>query len=86
LGKEVKEPIRYIWIWVALVVILLISIPWYLPKGTIYPIILGFPYWAFISVVSVICLSAFLVYIMHKYWDMEALMEDEKEPEEKKEG
>ena len=81
MGKAVKEPIKYPWIWVVLVIIILAGVPWYLPKGTIYPIILGFPYWAFISIVATIVLSAFLVYVMYNYWDMEALIEEEKSKE-----
>jgi hypothetical protein len=74
--KSFKEPIRFKWIWVVLAVITLAGVPWYLPKGTIYPIILGFPYWAFISVVSAIVLAVFLTYVINHYWDMEALKED----------
>ncbi|GAW92335.1 hypothetical protein [Calderihabitans maritimus] len=80
-GKEVKEPIRYPWIWVALVLIMLFSVPWYLPQGTIYPIILGFPYWAFIAVVMGIVLSAFLTFVLNRYWDMEAYEVEEERRE-----
>ena len=81
--KEVKEPIKIKWIWIVLLVISLISVPWYLPKGTIYPIVLGFPFWTFISFVSAVGLSIFLNYVISNCWDMEgAFIENEVKEEE----
>ncbi|MFW5855972.1 MAG: hypothetical protein ACOCVB_01730 [Bacillota bacterium] len=80
---NIKEPIKFAWIWVVLVIILLIGIPWYLPEGSYSPIILGFPYWAFISVISTVALAVFLNYVIDNYWDMEEL---EEKIEEEKEG
>lgn len=77
--KSFKEPIRFKWVWVVLAIITLASVPWYLPQGTIYPIILGFPYWAFISVVSTIVLAVFMTYVINNYWDMESLVDDDEE-------
>lgn len=77
MDKSFKEPIRFKWIWVALAVISLASVPWYLPQGSIYPIILGFPYWAFISVVSTVVLAGFLTYVIKNYWDMSSLIDEE---------
>lgn len=71
-----KEPIKYKWIWVVIGIIVLIGVPWYLPTGSIYPLIFGFPYWAFISVVSTIVLAGFLTYVVNNYWDMEDIVEE----------
>jgi len=77
---DFKEPIKTKWIWVVLAIIILAGVPWYLPEGTYNPIIFGFPYWAFISLISTIALAIFLNYVIDKFWDMEVL---EKEIEEK---
>lgn len=77
--KKYKEPIQYTWIWVVIIIISLIGVPWYLPQGTIYPIIIGLPYWAFISLVASIALGIFLNYVVKNCWDMEALKEDKDE-------
>jgi len=74
--QQVKEPIRYGWLWVVFVIILVFSVPWYFPAGSIYPIILGFPYWAAVCVVMSMVISGFLTYMMTNYWNMESLLED----------
>jgi multidrug efflux pump subunit AcrB len=58
------------------VIILVFSVPWYFPAGSIYPIILGFPYWAAVCVVMSMVISGFLTYMMTNYWNMESLLED----------
>ncbi len=74
--KNYKEPIQFKWIWIVLGIIVLIGVPWYLPQGSIYPIILGLPYWTFISLVSTIALAFFLNYVVKNYWDMEEIKKD----------
>jgi uncharacterized membrane protein (DUF485 family) len=64
-----KEPIHYPWIWVCLVLIVVFSVPWYLPKTAVNPIILGFPLWAFIALIMSVVLSGFLSYVVNRYWD-----------------
>jgi len=66
-----KEPIRKPWIWIVLVVLVLLSVPWYLPVGTYKPIVWGFPYWAFISLVLTIAIAGFVTWIVNREWDME---------------
>ncbi|RCW78241.1 hypothetical protein DER71_1593 [Halanaerobium sp. DL-01] len=81
---DFKEPIKTKWIWVVLAIIILSGVPWYLPEGTYNPIILGFPYWAFISIISAVALAIFLNYVIDKFWNMEVLekkIEEEKEKE-----
>jgi multidrug efflux pump subunit AcrB len=71
MGSVKKEPIHYPWIWITLVVIVLIMVPWYFPKSAVYPVIFGFPLWAFVSLVMSAVLSAFLSYVLKHYWIME---------------
>ncbi|HHW17614.1 MAG TPA: hypothetical protein GXX30_01765 [Firmicutes bacterium] len=75
--KNVREPVRIKWIWPVLVAIILLGVPWYLPQGSIEPIIMGFPYWAFISFIMTIALSLFLGYVILNCWSMESLLDDE---------
>jgi hypothetical protein len=72
----VREPVRIKWIWPVLVVIILLGVPWYLPQGTIEPVIMGFPYWAFISFLMTAILSLFLGYVINRCWDMETLLDN----------
>lgn len=74
--KDVREPVRIKWIWPVLVVIVLLGVPWYLPQGSIEPIIMGFPYWAFISLVMTIALALFLGYVILNCWNMEVLLDE----------
>ncbi|MGJ9460452.1 hypothetical protein [Oceanobacillus sp. CF4.6] len=78
--KSVKEPIRKKWIWVVLVLIVLGNVPWYLPVGTIEPLILGVPYWAFIIVIFSLILCGYLSWLCIKEWN---IVEDIEEAEKK---
>lgn len=75
--REVREPVRIKWIWPVLAAIILLGVPWYLPKGSIDPIIIGFPYWAFISLVMTVALSLFLAYVILSCWSMEKLPDED---------
>lgn len=66
-----KEPIKYPWIWIALVVIVLLMVPWYFPKGVVQPIIFGFPLWAFVSLLMAAAMSALISYILKNFWHIE---------------
>lgn len=77
-SRKIKEPIRKKWIWIVLALILLAGVPWYLPTGTIEPLILGFPYWAFISIVFSVVLSAYLSWLCLTQWH---IVEDEEKAE-----
>lgn len=76
--RRVKEPIRKPWIWVVMTFIILAAIPWYLPGGSVEPIILGVPYWAIISVVFSLLLCGYLSWLCLHEWDV---VEDEEERE-----
>lgn len=68
--SPVKEPIRKPWIWVVITVILLSGIPWYLPQGTVRPVLFGVPYWMFIAVASSLALCGFLSWLCLNEWDV----------------
>lgn len=76
--RPIKEPIRKGWIWIGLVLIILAGVPWYLPTGTIHPIILGFPYWALIAVVCSLLLCAYVSWLCLTQWDIVETQEERK--------
>lgn len=76
-GEVKKEPIKHPLIWITLLVIVILMVPWYFPESAVHPIILGFPLWAFVSLVMAAVLSAFLGYVLKHYWIMDEEGEEE---------
>ncbi|MEW6244949.1 MAG: hypothetical protein AB1497_11990 [Bacillota bacterium] len=76
--RKVKEPIKNPLIWVGLIVIILLTVPWYLPASATRPVILGFPLWAALSGFFTIVLSAFLTWVLSAQWDIEEPLSDSK--------
>jgi hypothetical protein len=68
--RPTKEPIQKPWIWVVMVFIILAGIPWYLPKGTIGFVLLGVPYWMFISVAFSLLLCVYLSWLCFTQWNL----------------
>lgn len=65
-----KEPIKNWKIWVVLVILYILCVPWYLPKGSFNPIIFGVPYWALIIMGVSLAVSITLTYILKNCWQM----------------
>lgn len=80
--KSIKEPIRKKWIWVFMVLLVMVVVPWYFPSAAVEPFILGFPLWAFISLIFSIALCGYLSWLCRTQWN---LVEDEEESERMKE-
>lgn len=76
--RPVREPVRKPWIWVVMAFIVLGAIPWYLPTGTVEPIILGVPYWAVISIFFSLALCAYLSWLCLNEWDVVEEEEEER--------
>ncbi|MCM3122912.1 hypothetical protein QNH36_11140 [Mesobacillus sp. AQ2] len=81
--KEIKEPIRKKWIWILLALNVLLVVPWYFPKGDVQPIILGFPVWAFVSLVFSLILCGYSSWLCITQWN---IVEDIEEADKKKEA
>lgn len=79
--KKIKEPIKNWKIWIVLIVLYIMSVPWYFPEGSYNPIILGVPYWAIIIMGVSLTISITLTYILKNCWQMA----DEEEIGEEKE-
>lgn len=65
-----KEPIKHKKIWIVLLILYVLSVPWYLPKGTYLPIVFGIPYWAWIVLGVSLAISITLTYVIKHYWQL----------------
>jgi len=74
-----KEPIKHKKIWIVLIVLYVLSVPWYLPKGTYAPIILGIPYWGWIVLGVSLAISITLTYVIKNYWQLTNEENEDKE-------
>lgn len=77
-ASRTREPIRKRWIWPVLILIVLAGVPWYLPQGTIRPVIFGVPFWLLLSVGFAVLFSAILSWICTRHWN---LVEDQEDSE-----
>ena len=78
-SRPTKEPVRKPWIWIVMALIMLAGIPWYLPTGSLSPVVLGLPYWMLISIVSSLVLCGYLSWVALNEWDV---VEEEEEAEQ----
>lgn len=69
-SRPTKEPARKTWIWVVMVLVMLAAIPWYLPKGTMGFVLLGVPYWMFISVAFTLLMCVYVSWLCFTQWDI----------------
>ncbi|SDJ26847.1 hypothetical protein [Salimicrobium halophilum] len=78
-NNEVREPIKKKWIWIGVVLIMLAIVPWYFPKGGEVTFVLGFPAWAFVSLMFSLVLCGYLSWLCATQWNIvEDLEEEEK--------
>lgn len=68
-GSEPREPIRAPLAWSGLLLLVLVGVPWYLPEGTIGPVVLGFPLWTLLAVLSSVALCAYLSWMLLSLWE-----------------
>ena len=63
-----KEPINNWKLWFLLIILYILCVPWYLPKGSYIPIIWGVPYCALIIMGISLLVSITLTYIVVFHW------------------
>lgn len=66
-----REPVKRPLLWVLVGVMILMGIPWYVPTGTIEPLVLGLPAWFWVSVLSAVGLSATVCWACLTQWRLE---------------
>lgn len=69
--NNAREPITMPWLWVAVVGIILIGVPWYLPPGTLGATVFHVPAWFWISIFAAVALSAICCWACLSAWDLE---------------
>jgi len=55
-------------VWFGYLALFALSIPWYLPSGTVPPLWLGVPYWVVISLACCALIACLNVLVIHRYW------------------
>ena len=58
------------WLWVSLGIVILAGIPFYLPTGSIRPLVGGVPYWLVISLVAALAFSAITCWACLRAWNL----------------
>ena len=56
------------WVWLVYALLFAAAIPWYLPTGEPPHIWLGLPHWTLISLVAILGVAGFTVFVIRKYW------------------
>lgn len=74
--RPVREPIRSPWVWVVMALIILGAVPFYLPTGSVTPLVAGVPYWMLVSAAFTLAFAAFTSWLCLRWWN---LVEDEEE-------
>jgi len=69
--ESAKEPIKKWWVWIVFIILYILAVPWYFPKGYVGPIIFGFPLWALIVFLVTIALAAWVTFVMAKYFRLD---------------
>ncbi|NYH77726.1 hypothetical protein FHR84_001040 [Actinopolyspora biskrensis] len=67
--SEPREPIRAPLAWSGLLLLVLLGVPWYLPEGTIGPVLLGFPLWTLGAVLSSLAICGYLSWMLLSLWE-----------------
>lgn len=65
-----REPIRYPWFWVGVVALVSAGAPWYLSPGSFEPVVLGLPYWVWISVGLSIVFCLYVRWACLRLWSL----------------
>lgn len=68
--RPLREPVRLPWLWVAMGLVVLAGVPWYLPAGAIEPLVGGIPFWLLISVVATVAFSAVTCWGCARGWNL----------------
>ncbi|MFC4001631.1 hypothetical protein ACFS2C_00855 [Prauserella oleivorans] len=76
------EPIRRPGIWAVMVLLMVASVPLYLPSGTVRPLVFGLPYWMVISVVATLLFAAFTSWVCLRRWNLAEPDEERRAEEE----
>jgi len=66
-----KEPIRQGWFWAGVAALVFAGSPWYLRSGSFEPILLGLPYWVWISIALSLVFCFYVRWACLNLWGLE---------------
>lgn len=64
-----REPMRWRWFLPGVLVLLVSSIPWYLPGELVSGVIAGLPVWTWIALFCSVALAALTAWVGLRHWD-----------------
>ncbi len=67
-GRKQVFPVHHKSFWIILVLLLLLSVPWYFPRSAHYSIVMGLPSWAFVIVLVLILMALLAIIAPFKMW------------------
>ena len=62
------EPRRHAVVWIVYALLYAVAIPWYWPAGFRGPLVLGLPAWVAVSLGSVVLLTVWTGFVIHRWW------------------
>ena len=79
-GRPSSHPVylRW-WVWATYIVLFAIAIPWYWPERE-WPVVLGMPVWAAVSVGTSLVISIFTAWLLLFHWPEPDATSDEDAP------
>ena len=67
--KPLKEPTQVRWFVPAVLALLVLSVPWYLPAGFVGRLVGGLPPWIWVSVACATSIAAITSYVALRSWE-----------------
>ncbi|MEB3806545.1 MAG: hypothetical protein GSR73_03415 [Desulfurococcales archaeon] len=76
-GFKPKEPSRYPWVFILLLVITILTIPWYTQGPEYSKLYLSIPLWVWVVLFWTIVLAVSIMAVAHYLWNLEPPREGE---------
>jgi len=64
-----REPIRWRWFLPGVLALLVLSIPWYLPKDLVGGVVAGMPVWTWIALLCSVGVAGLTAWVGLRHWD-----------------
>lgn len=60
-----------LWVWLVILLLFGLSVPWYLPSDTTPALWFGLPYWVVLSVLAVFAAACFTAWVIQRSWPLD---------------
>jgi hypothetical protein len=74
--EQIKDPMSWK-VWGRFILLYILLVPWYFPKGMGEKLVLGIPLWALLIIVFLICLVLSIIDVTRNHWNLEAFISKE---------